>query len=231
MFGFLFKLQKKKQHAATRFPPNWPSYLHNKCSVPLCDFPNAPQAASGTYNCQGRIGGSYCNGTYYVSSSMAASMVKNYSFMKRWSNRKSKIHGTAEAEKRRLADQRRGLPLNVSREKETNPSKQRDFNKNKQLPGIPGLDQRKRHHNPPTARPPPSSFTPKPAMPLHGPLYPASVQQYYSQKVHVPRPQEAPSRSGYPNVTAPLVPQRRGPSTKQPLDLSQHRIYFQVHTR
>ena len=69
---------KRKAYEASRLPSDWPSYLHNKCNVPTCFYPNAPQAADGTFNCRGYWNGSYCEGTYYVSPSIASSVMKNY---------------------------------------------------------------------------------------------------------------------------------------------------------
>ncbi|KAF4571258.1 hypothetical protein EYR36_008587 [Pleurotus pulmonarius] len=70
---FLRSVFTPKKGAEIPLPPNWPSPLHNKCSVPGCTFPNPPQVAKGVYDCQGVPGGFYCDGTYRVSSAMAES--------------------------------------------------------------------------------------------------------------------------------------------------------------
>ena len=63
---------------APRLPSTWPSHLHNKCSNKTCLFPNPPQAAEGTYNCQGYWREFHCQGTYYVSRSMARELMKRH---------------------------------------------------------------------------------------------------------------------------------------------------------
>ncbi|KAF8150031.1 hypothetical protein B0H34DRAFT_678951 [Crassisporium funariophilum] len=100
VFGFT------KKNDASRLPLNWPSHLHNKCDVQTCIFPNPPQVAKGKYNCRGTTGRLHCDGTYSVSSSAAASVVKQHmaevrrEFEARW-----KVQKAAEA-KRQKALQR-----------------------------------------------------------------------------------------------------------------------------
>lgn len=80
MFFSIFSKSKKakKVYEATRFPSDWPSYLHNKCSVPTCYYPNAPQVAEGLFHCGSKERGFYCEGTYIVTAAMAKSALKSY---------------------------------------------------------------------------------------------------------------------------------------------------------
>ena len=52
--------------------------MHNKCTVPTCDFPNLPQVADGTFNCLGKWKGKPCTGTYYVSPSAASTVMEKF---------------------------------------------------------------------------------------------------------------------------------------------------------
>ncbi|KIJ92982.1 hypothetical protein K443DRAFT_13202 [Laccaria amethystina LaAM-08-1] len=80
MFFSIFSKSKKakKTYEATRFPSDWPSYLHNKCSVPTCYYPNAPQVAEGLFHCGYKARGFYCEGTYIVTTAMAKSALLSY---------------------------------------------------------------------------------------------------------------------------------------------------------
>lgn len=80
MFFSIFSKSKKakKAYETTRFPSDWPSWLHNKCSVPNCYYPNKPQAVEGFYHCGSKERGFYCEGTYIVTTAMAKSALKSY---------------------------------------------------------------------------------------------------------------------------------------------------------
>ncbi|KAF8972203.1 hypothetical protein BDZ97DRAFT_2054307 [Flammula alnicola] len=153
----------KKKPASAKFPPNWPSHLHSKCTVKTCSFPNPPQAVEGKYNCLGRSGGVCCPGTYKVSYSMAATMTRNYVF----------------------------LPLRQEVQKAPPPKKKkkRDYtqSKLKDLPPVPGLSERKVNRDrpdPPSQQRPPVIPNPTSTTQDHvhrQQMYPPAVQQYYFQ--------------------------------------------------
>jgi len=203
---------------ATRFPPNWPSYMHNKCSVPACDFPNQPQVGAGSYDCQGVLGGWHCEGTYYVSPSMADSVIRSQAFRgRRRSNLRSKVLSILETG--RPGPRQERLPQNVQWGS-YNPhgtSRRPVVDNDKKLPGIPGLDQRKQQRPRYATGSPSTLATAPPPQPLNQPLYPYSVQQYYSHGNPVdsrPRPRNVPEAYERQPPRA-LVPQRRPRSSNQ----------------
>ncbi|KAF9530451.1 hypothetical protein CPB83DRAFT_850946 [Crepidotus variabilis] len=159
MFSFrsLFRSNKSK-YAATRFPPNWPSYLHNKCNDATCCFPNPPQAIAGMYTCQGSLlNGRHCNGTYEVSSSMARSTLKSH------------LVPTAP----------RTSPNAPAPARPPRPEVRATQQKN--LPPIPGLGQR--HIQARRAAQPMHHVAapkPQPVANTHYPCYPGPVQGFYA---------------------------------------------------
>lgn len=164
---------KKAEHAASTFPPNWPSHLHSKCTIPTCYHPNPPQAVAGKYNCLGSFAGLPCFGTYQVTSSMAKAMVRSYSF-------KFTIHaGDGHSKSSRIVKPKHhefGLPDETSK---TNVDTSK-LDKNKQLPPIPGLHLRKvQRAVPPYPRTEDSEpiSTPWHAQTHRQQLYPQPVQQ------------------------------------------------------
>ena len=195
-----------------QLPAGWPSDLHNKCSAPTCAFPNPPQAAEGKYSCLSRVRGLSCEGTYYVTHSMAARMVKTSDFPARPPlifEAKTKEKKPLSAEKSQ-ADKEQGAPNSDARSMSGRSSRQVALNKDKNLPGIPGLEQRKRRlRRSISCHPSLITVQPEPAPPIHQPLYPGAVQQYFAQgpPVYASRPSSrAPSmQSVYSNVTS-VVP-------------------------
>ncbi|CAA7269625.1 unnamed protein product [Cyclocybe aegerita] len=187
MFGFskVFRFSKKEKKPTVHLPPNWPSSLHNKCDVPTCLFPNPPQAAEGRYNCQGGFRGFECQGTYFVTGSMARTMVKNHVFLtRRASDVRFKAQKALEAHRQRLIELQQAMAeakvvpaatygLKVAYEPST------QCLSTKSLPPTPGLSQRPKRR-PSAPRLPPSPAPSAPAgSPVHRPLHPRSVRQHY----------------------------------------------------
>ncbi|KDR76130.1 hypothetical protein GALMADRAFT_139873 [Galerina marginata CBS 339.88] len=213
---FRFRGLKRAKHSANIFPSDWPSYLHSKCTTSTCWFPNPPQAAAGTYNCQGRPDGFFCNGTYTVTSAMASSMIKNYQHVRYLEQIKSTKVGNVERSGEDLkkwasrisifkADSRKTLRETVRKQEYLN----------KTLPPIPGLSQRNvnraRFVTPPA---------PGEAKNDLKPLYPQVVLQYYfpQDQTSTPSPHRnlpnsfSPQKAAVLTSSRPLVPQRRPPS-------------------
>ncbi|KAJ3497081.1 hypothetical protein NLJ89_g10398 [Agrocybe chaxingu] len=155
MFGlrsvFRFsKKEKKSTEAIAPLPPDWPSSLHSKCSVPTCLFPNPPQAAEGRYNCQGGFRGFECQGTYYVSASRAHAMVKKHVFQtRRATDVKLKAQKALEAHRQQLIKAQKAMAeakalaaTTYDLEVTCEPPKQSRHTKD--LPPIPGLSQRRK---------------------------------------------------------------------------------------
>ncbi|KAF5327320.1 hypothetical protein D9619_004267 [Psilocybe cf. subviscida] len=117
---------KKVPEPVMMLPRDWPSSLHSKCDSPACSFPNPPQAAEGTYNCQGFP---CCSGTYHVSAAMAASVIRSYSFG--WSREAVEKAASSSTPSLGRAPSIKSIKQKSSRR--FNRSKQKD------LPPIPGL--------------------------------------------------------------------------------------------
>jgi len=211
------KAKLKAKHAASTFPPNWPSHLHSKCTIPTCYHPNPPQAAAGKYNCLGSSSGLSCSGTYKVSPSMAKDMVKNYNFVftlprkdgrsKPLRTVKPRRHGFGLPDEGSRPDV--GSPTQYGEKQDT--SQEDDSWKNKQLPPIPGLHLRKVQRNRVLSPYPPfkddeQTSTPWHAQTHHQQLYPQSVQQSSSGVKSAPHPQD--SAISLPRSLAPV---RRSP--------------------
>jgi hypothetical protein len=173
LFKSAFRSNKKK-YAEARFPPNWPSYLHSKCSIATCAFPNPPRAAEGTYSCQGAFGRQRCPGTFHVSPSMARS-----------------LHQANAFQNPRQASTKPATPVRPPRPAHPWSSGDRPMVENRALPHAPSLDLRKVqprsvNHTPRFAPP-----APQPAANLCYPLYPTPVQSHYapaaSYRYDIPR--------------------------------------------
>jgi len=150
----------KRKYATTRFPPNWPSYLHNKCSDAMCCFPNPPQSVAGFYTCQGnQHDGKLCPGTYEVSSAMARSTLRGQLVPSA-----PRTSPRAQPPSRPPRPEERALHKKASR--------------------IHGLSQRRISR---TIRPIPQfaevRTKPQPAIPTHYTCYAGPVQSYFAPAV------------------------------------------------
>ncbi|KAF8150030.1 hypothetical protein B0H34DRAFT_172986 [Crassisporium funariophilum] len=204
-FFFSFK---KKEYDASRLPLNWPSYLHNKCNVTTCFFPNPPQAAKGKYNCRGTTGGFHCEGTYSVSSSIAASVVKQHKVeVRREDEARWKAERVAEAKRQKALERQEedlaNKPSSESRSakrekrKKTKDAEARKTAPNEQyFPSSQDLQRRAVHRtregdpvhvgNQATTHYPNPSLAAQPVQ--FQPLYPKHVQHYFIQHTPIPNP-------------------------------------------
>jgi hypothetical protein len=220
-----FWANKKAKNTDSTLPPNWPSQLHSKCTIPTCYHPNPPQAAAGKYNCLGSSSGLSCSGTYQVTPTMAKTMVKNYCFEFTLDRRdavskplrtvKPRRHGSDLPDKGSRAD----IASSTQHGEKQESSKLDDSPKNKQLPPIPGLKLRNFQRNRVVSPYPPindneQTSTPWHAQTHHQQLYPRSVQQSSSGVKSEPRPQD--SAISLPRSLAPV---RRAPADR-PLEQS-----------
>ena len=204
-----FSANKKAKHAASTLPPNWPSHLHSKCTVPTCSHPNPPQAAAGKYNCLGSSSGLSCSGTYQVTLSMAKDMVKNYCFEFTLDGPLGMRRGLGLPDKGSKIDV--ASSAQYGEKKDT--SKVADSGKNKQLPPIPGLHLRQVQRRlvvPPPPYPPIKDneqiSTPWHAQTHQQQLYPQSVQQSSSGVKFDPLPQDSAI-----SLPCSFAPVRRSP--------------------
>lgn len=152
---------RKDETASTVLPSDWPSDLHSKCSVQACWYPNPPQATAGLYNCLGRRSdGRPCKGVYNVTASMVTEMVDKYHRMRKEELLRAKQ--SVEAERTRRPGELHKKPSRATttvarksqRLRKERSFRSLDYRKEKSLPGIPGLSQRKINKGPLAFRPP-----------------------------------------------------------------------------
>jgi len=205
---------RKIQPPSPIFPSDWPSYLHSKCSTPTCWFPNPPQAAAGMYNCQARPSGSYCRGTYQVTSAMAESVIRKYKHARKVEAAKAKEMVEVERLNRKHDVQKKPSRISIfgrdSQRTLKNSFRKQEYLKDKSLPGIPGLSQRNQNRRPLA---PPVPPVPAEATRDLQPLYPQVVLHYYFPQDQPPTPvSTAPRKAALTYSPSPLAPQRRPPS-------------------
>lgn len=206
---------RKADSGPTVLPSDWPSDLHNKCSVQACWYPNPPQAAVGFYNCLGRRSdGRQCRGVYTVTASMVSSMVDKYHCMRKEELLRAKQSIEAERARRPGEVQRKPSRattlVRISRKlcKERS-FRSLDYRKDKNLPGIPGLSQRKINKGPLASQPPlptqaPADTSLYPEVRVRC-LFPKDESSGFSQSVF----SDIPQKPGYTPFRAPLVVPRR----------------------
>ncbi|KAH9481270.1 hypothetical protein JR316_0005792 [Psilocybe cubensis] len=246
LFNFFRSLGPRKGEASQMvLPSDWPSDLHSKCSVQACWYPNPPQAAVGLYNCLGRRSdGRPCKGVYNVTAFIVTEMVNQYHRKRKEEVLRAKQ--SVQAERTKLPRERE-LHKKPSRATTTAARKSQrlhvqksfrslDYRKEKSLPGIPGLSQRKVNKGPLAFRPPyPTQVAGDvalfPEVHLRCTVYPMNQAAAFSQPALTSVPQKP--GPGYTPFRPPLMMTTRTASKEHGATANPHdsvSVYSQMTT-